>query len=265
MRLGAHLNAPCEVAGLRMENGFHVIVLTDDSEIPTRAVIVASGARYQRLAVDDLERFEGSGVYYAATDLEARVCTGLPVVVVGGGNSAGQAAIYLAQQGSQVSIAIRRGDLTETMSRYLIDRIEANPRIELLTRTEVREGDSHLDHVTVEHTTTGELRTMGCSGLFCFIGADPATAWLGGAVAPTIALHPHRPLASRRWSGARRSDPLPFETSVPGVLRWRCAPRLAQGVAAAVGEGSSAGGRCTTTWRRSFYRCAPVGAESTPS
>ena len=79
MRLGAHLNAPCEVAGLRVENGFQVIVLADDSEIPTRAVIVASGARYQRLAVDDLERFEGAGVYYAATDLEARVCTGLPV------------------------------------------------------------------------------------------------------------------------------------------------------------------------------------------
>ena len=89
MRLGARLNAPCEVAGLRVEHGFHVIVLADGSEIPCRAVIVASGARYRRLAVDDLERFEGAGVYYAATDIEARICGGFDVIVVGGGNSAG--------------------------------------------------------------------------------------------------------------------------------------------------------------------------------
>ena len=89
-----------------------MIGLADGSEIPARAVIVASGARYQRLAVDDLEEFEGAGVYYAATDLEARVCSGFDVIVVGGGNSAGQAAIYLAQQGSRVSIAIRRDDLS---------------------------------------------------------------------------------------------------------------------------------------------------------
>ncbi len=201
MRLGAHLNAPCEVAGLRVEDGFQVLMLGDDSEIPTRAVIIASGARYQRLAVDDLERFEGAGVYYAATDLEARVCTGLPVIVVGGGNSAGQAAIYLAQQGSQVSIAIRRDDLTASMSRYLIDRIEADPRIELLTRTEVRalEGDSHLDHVTVEHTATGELRTIGCSGLVLLHRCRPRhrmAGWRGRA--RRSRLHPHRPLASRR-------------------------------------------------------------------
>ena len=109
-RLGARLNSPCSVAGLRVEHGFHVVELADGSEVPTRAVIVASGARYRRLAVDDLERFEGAGVYYAATDLEARICTGSEVIVVGGGNSAGQAAIYLAQQGSRVSIAIRRRD-----------------------------------------------------------------------------------------------------------------------------------------------------------
>ena len=108
MRLGARLNAPCEVAGLRVDEGFHVVMLADGSEISTRAVIVASGARYRRLDVDDLERFEGAGVYYAATDLEARVCRGFGVVVVGGGNSAGQAAVYMAQQGSPVSLVVRR-------------------------------------------------------------------------------------------------------------------------------------------------------------
>ncbi len=138
MRLGARLNAPCEVAGLRTEAGFHVIVLADGSEIPTRAVIVASGARYRRLAVDDLERFEGAGVYYAATDLEARVCDGSSVLVIGGGNSAGQAALYLAQSNCAVTLAIRRDDLTQSMSRYLIERIEADPKIELLDRRRSR-------------------------------------------------------------------------------------------------------------------------------
>src|SRR5580693_2149824 len=129
MRLGARLNSPCEVAGLRVDAGFHVVVLRDGSEIPTRAVIVASGARYQRLPVEDLSRFEGAGVYYAATDLEARVCSGTSVVIVGGGNSAGQAAIYLAQHNCMVTIAIRRDDLRQSMSQYLIERIEADPKI----------------------------------------------------------------------------------------------------------------------------------------
>ncbi|MGZ4705438.1 MAG: FAD-dependent oxidoreductase, partial [Acidimicrobiales bacterium] len=119
-RLGARLNAPCEVAGLRVEHGFHVVELADHSEIPCRAVIVATGARYQRLAVDDLERFEGAGVFYAATDLEARICSGFDVIVVGGGNSAGQAAIYLAQQRCRVSLVVRRDSLQPTMSHYLI-------------------------------------------------------------------------------------------------------------------------------------------------
>ncbi|MDX6410109.1 MAG: thioredoxin reductase, partial [Gaiellaceae bacterium] len=181
-RLGARLNAPCPVAGLRVEHGFVVVELADGSEVPSRSVIVASGARYQRLAVDDLERFEGAGVYYAATDMEARECSAAAVIVVGGGNSAGQAAIYLAQLGNRVSICIRGEHLTKSMSNYLIERIDADPRIEVLTATEVRvlEGERHLERVTVEHTPTGARRSLECTGLFCFIGADPATEWLGG-------------------------------------------------------------------------------------
>jgi thioredoxin reductase (NADPH) len=243
MRLGARLNAPCEVAGLRAETGFHVVVLSDGSEIPTRAVIVASGARYRRLAVEDLERFEGAGVYYAATDLEARVCDGRPVLVIGGGNSAGQAAIYLGQHNCKVTIAIRRGDLTESMSQYLIERIEADPKIELLTGIEVRAlaGRDHLDEVTLSHTATGEQQTVPCSGLFCFIGASPATAWLGDSVL----LDRDRFVLTDRHLPAPLTagvpEPLPFETSMPGVF---AAGDVRHGslkrVAAAVGEGSSA-------------------------
>src|SRR5713101_311199 len=246
-RLGARLNAPCEVAGLRVEAGFQVIVLADGSEIPSRTVIIATGARYQRLAVDDLERFEGAGVYYAATDLEARACGAQPVVVVGGGNSAGQAALYLAQQGSRVSIVIRSDDLTHSMSQYLVERIDAEPRIEVFTETQVRAlaGGAHLDHVVLEYTPTGERRTVDCAGLFCFIGADPATAWLGD----TLELDPKgfiltdRSLPDPITSGPRFAtcNPLPFETSVPGVF---AAGDTRSGslklVAAAVGEGSSA-------------------------
>jgi thioredoxin reductase (NADPH) len=243
MRLGARLNAPCEVAGLRVEAGFHVVVLRDGSEIPTRAVIVASGASYRRLAVADLERFEGAGVYYAATDLEARVCGGNSVLVIGGGNSAGQAAIYLAQSNCRVTIAIRRGDLFQSMSQYLIARIDADPNIDLMSNVEVQSlaGAERLEQVTLRHTITGEEQTLPCAGLFCFIGALPATAWMKDCVlldGDGFVLT-DRQLPATVTEG--RSPALPFETSVPGVF---AAGDVRHGsmkrVAAAVGEGSSA-------------------------
>jgi thioredoxin reductase (NADPH) len=246
-RLGARLHAPCEVVGLRAERGFHVVVLADGSEIAARAVIIASGVRYRRLAVADLERFEGSGVYYAATELEARLCRGATVAVVGGGNSAGQAAIFLSQQAGRVLLVVRRRELVETMSHYLIARIEADPRIEVLTHTEVRglAGDGHLEAITLEHTATGQRETVRCGGLFSFIGAIPATNWLRGCVSldRNGFVRTDRSLADDDVNdevfGDR--DPLPFETSQPGVfavgdVRLGSMKR----VATAVGEGSSA-------------------------
>jgi thioredoxin reductase (NADPH) len=242
MRLGARLNAPCEVASLRTEAGFHVIVLGDGSEIPTRAVIVASGARYRRLAVEDLERFEGAGVYYAATDLEARVCDGSSVLVIGGGNSAGQAALYLAQSNCTVTLAIR-DDLTQSMSRYLIARIDADPKIELLTGVEVDAlaGEGRLEEVTLRDAGGERRRTVPCAGLFCFIGASPATGWLGEGV---LLDEDGFVLTDRQLTALPNDGPagrLPFETSVAGVF---AAGDVRHGsmkrVAAAVGEGSSA-------------------------
>ena len=246
-RLGARLNVPCEATGLRPEHGFHVVTLSDGSELPCRTVIVASGARYRRLTVVDLQRFEGAGVYYAATDLEARICSGNDVIVVGGGNSAGQAAIYLSQQGCKVIIAIRRDDLSQTMSRYLIERIDASPRIEVLGNTEVRAlaGRDRLERVTLEHTPTSTTTIVPCGGLFCFIGAEPATEWLIGAIALDTRgfILTDRDLtdgdaANPPFAGR---DLLPFETSMIGVF---AAGDVRHGslkrVAAAVGEGSSA-------------------------
>ncbi len=246
-RLGAWLVSPCEVSALRVEEGFLVVSLADQSEIPGRAAIIATGARYQRLAIPELERFEGNGVYYAATDLEARSCRDSDVLVVGGGNSAGQAALYLCQGGCRVSIAIRRSDLSASMSSYLVDRIRVEGRITVLTDTEVRglEGDTHLEAVTLEHTPSGDRRTTPCAALFCFIGAEPATSWLGNRVAldpkgfvltdrslPEPALH--HPIYSGR-------DPLPFETSAPGIFAvGDVRAGSMKRVASAVGEGSSA-------------------------
>ncbi len=247
IRLGARLNSPCEVAGLRLEDGFHVVVLADGSEIPTRAIIVATGARYRRLEVEDLERFEGSGVYYAATELEARVCRGFNTVVVGGGNSAGQAAIFMAQQGSPVSLIVRRRALVETMSQYLISRIEADDRIQVLQHTEVRGlgGVDHLEEVTLEDNETGERRVVPCQGLFCFIGAIPATAWLGGCVlldrSGFVVTDRSLPEAIATGQDFGGRDPLPFETSIPGVFAvGDVRSGSLKRVAAAVGEGSSA-------------------------
>ncbi len=243
MRLGARLNSPCEVIGLRSEASFHVVVLRDGSEVPTRAVIVASGARYRRLDVEDLERFEGAGVYYAATDLEVRVCSGTPVLVIGGGNSAGQAAIYLAQNNCSVTIAIRREDLAQSMSQYLIERIDADPKIDLMTGVEVQalSGRDHLEGATLAHKQSGREHEVACAGLFCFIGARPATAWLGDSV---LLDSDGFILTDRQLPGsldAEAARALPFETSRLGVF---AAGDVRHGsmkrVAAAVGEGSSA-------------------------
>jgi thioredoxin reductase (NADPH) len=246
-RLGAWLVSPCEVTGLRVEDGFHVITLTDESEIPCRSVIVATGARYQRLDITNLELFEGNGVFYAATDLESRSCAGCDVVVVGGGNSAGQAAIFLSQSGCNVSIVIRRSDLSDSMSSYLIDRIDADPRIRVVPETEVRalEGGGHLEEVTVEHGPTGERRVMDCAAVFCFIGAVPATSWLD----ESIVLDPKGFVLTDRSLDQEalldpvfeRRRPLPFESSAPGVFAvGDVRSNSMKRVASAVGEGSSA-------------------------
>ena len=142
-KFGAHLTAPCAATSLREQAGHLVVGLADGTEVVGRAVIVATGARYRRLEVDRLDEFECNGVYYAATPIEARECEQSPVVVVGGGNSAGQAALMLAESGSPVTLAIRGPDVNASMSRYLVDRIDAHQRIDVQTNTKVTELEGH--------------------------------------------------------------------------------------------------------------------------
>ena len=184
-KFGARLTVPARATALESDDGRHRIHLDDGSELLTRTVMIATGKRYRRLPVPRLEEFEGASVYYAATQVEAQLCAGDPVAVVGGGNSAGQAAEFLSRQVTQVHLVVREAALTEFMSRYLSSRIERNPKIDVLLETEIREleGDDVLEALVVENTATGERRRIVARAMFIFIGAEPQSDWLDGELA----------------------------------------------------------------------------------
>jgi thioredoxin reductase (NADPH) len=245
-KFGAFLSAPCAAVAMREEAGHLMVELSDGSVVAGRAVIAATGARYRRLEVERLSEFESTSVYYAATELEARQCAGDRVIVVGGGNSAGQAAVFLADQDSPVTVIIRGADLGASMSRYLVDRLETHPGIDVLRQTTVvgLEGEQSLQAARVDGP--GGETTLPCAALFSFIGAEPASGWLSGCAALDDSgfVLTDRALVEvqldQRWTTLGRA-PLPFETSYPGLfavgdLRSGSTKR----VAAAVGEGSAA-------------------------
>jgi thioredoxin reductase (NADPH) len=244
-KFGASLTAPCTAVSLGHRAGHLIVQLSDGSEVAGRAVIAATGASYRRLEASRLSDFEGNGVFYAATEMEARICGTSPVVIVGGGNSAGQAAIFLSQNGCAVTLVIRGTDLGRDMSSYLIERIDADSNITLRTQTTIvaLEGDETLRAIHLDGPD-GEV-VVPCAGLFSFIGADPSSGWLTGCAVlddsgfvPTdLSLAPDQ--LGQEWESLDRS-PLPFETSHPGLfaigdLRSGSMKR----VATAVGEGSA--------------------------
>lgn len=239
-RLGAQITSPCSVERIEAVCDGYRLGLGDGAVIMARAVVIALGVQYRKLPLDRLAEFEGAGVYYAATELEARVCGSNPVTVIGGGNSAGQAAIHLGQQGAPVTIAIRGADLTASMSTYLIDRIDAAANITVAPFTEVvaLHGDTRLTEVTLRDNRTGVEIRQPCAGLFSFIGAVPFTEWLAGFVE----LDDHGfVLTGSELAGRVDFDPLPFETSRPGVFAaGDVRASSMKRVAAAVGDGSSA-------------------------
>jgi len=184
-KFGARIIVPAEATALERKTYYHVIRLDGDEVVRAKAVVVATGARYRRLDVPRLEEFEGVSVHYAATELEAAMCVADPVVIVGGGNSAGQATVFLAGRVLRVLLVVRSPDLRQDMSRYLADRVERTPRVEIATNSEVRElvGDRALEAVVVENNKTGEQRRIDARAIFVFIGAEPHAGWLGGQLA----------------------------------------------------------------------------------
>jgi thioredoxin reductase (NADPH) len=247
-KFGARIMVSAEVIQLESDSGHHLLRLADQASVIARAVVLATGARYRRLAVPGIESFEGNGVYYAATIQEALICGTGPVVIVGGGNSAGQAAIFLASRVSRVYVVIRGDDLNASMSRYLVDQIRQHPRVTVRSCTEIREvhGDGVLTAVVTEDKRTGERHSIQTRALFVFIGAVPNTSWLAGAI--ELDDHGYVPTGPAALysdtdgnQGRTQRQPMMLETSRPGVF---AAGDVRSGsvkrVASAVGEGSMA-------------------------
>ena len=220
--------------------------LSDGEVVQARTIVIATGARYRKLDVPELSRFEGGGIFYSATHMEGQSCKEEEVAIVGGGNSAGQAAVFLSGIASRVHVVVRGPSLAESMSRYLIQRIESSRNVELRTRTRIDslEGGDRLERIRWRHVETGEFETRPIRNLFCMTGADPNTAWLQGClvldeksfVKTGADLRPEE-LAEAHWSLARR--PYLMETSIPGVFAvGDVRSSSVKRVASAVGEGS---------------------------
>jgi thioredoxin reductase (NADPH) len=247
-KFGAQMLIAKEAQGLACVRRPYALKFEDDEEVPARTVVIATGAQYRKLSLENLSRFEGAGVYYGATHLESQLCGGEEVVIVGGGNSAGQAAVFLAQTARRVYVLVRSNGLAKSMSRYLVRRIEESPNIELRTDTEMiaLSGSDHLEAMEWRNNKSSKVEKHKIGALFSMIGAVPNSAWVEGCVArdgagfiKTGSDLSKEDLERAKWPLARA--PYLLETSLPGVfavgdIRGGNVKR----VASAVGEGSIA-------------------------
>jgi thioredoxin reductase (NADPH) len=236
------------VVRLRCDQRPYQVQLDGGDALSTRVIVIASGAQYNKLRLDNLAEFEGKGIYYGATYIESQLCGGEEVAVVGGGNSAGQAAVFMSQTARKVHMLVRSGELSSTMSRYLIQRLTENPQIELHWNTEITalEGKECLERVTWRNRKTNESETRSVGHVFVMTGASPRTEWLRGCLAlddkgfiltgrdlETTSLPDDHP----KWPLHR--SPYMLETSLPGVFAVGDArANNVKRVASAVGEGA---------------------------
>jgi thioredoxin reductase (NADPH) len=247
-RFGVEIITPLEVKGVRIEGPYRILNLSNDSEISSHTIIIAVGLAYNKLDVPGVEELTGRGVYYGASMTEANFCTDQGVMIVGAGNSAGQAALYLAKFASKVTILVRGESLGQKMSQYLVQRIEALDNIVVRVETEVAgvKGEGHLESVAFRNRRSGEEETEQAVALFIFIGAQPCTDWLKGVVEMDergFVLSGPQLMENSKLPASWPMDRQPFllETSVPGIfvvgdVRSGSVKR----VASAVGEGSIA-------------------------
>jgi thioredoxin reductase (NADPH) len=245
-KFGARITVPCTVRSLGIDGGERIVTLADETRLRARCVLIATGVSYRRLDIPNFADFEAAGIYYAATEMEARLCRGEDVVVVGGGNSAGQAIVHLAKYARRVHVLLRKHDLGASMSRYLVDRVEGLENVTIHRGCAVSglEGNGHLNAVQISNGATASRR-LQTSSLFLFIGADANTDWLRGCVeldrkgfVLTGSDLPAGTAESDRWRSTGRA-PFLLETSLPGVF---AAGDVRSGsvkrCASAVGEGS---------------------------
>lgn len=247
-RFGVEIITPQEVMGVRVEDPYRIVELADGSEINCHALMIATGVAWRKLDVPGLEALTGAGVYYGAAQAEALSCSGEDVYIVGGANSAGQAAMYFSKYARKITMLVRGDSLAKSMSQYLIDQISATDNIAVQVHSSVVEakGETSLEAITIANTITGEKETVPATSLFIFIGALPRTDWLDGVVerdkqgfimSGADLMRDHR--RPRGWAVDR--DPFLLETSVPGIfvagdVRYGSVKRVASGV----GEGSIA-------------------------
>ncbi len=247
-RFGVELLAPQEAISVRVEGPYRIVTLADGSELSCHALIVATGVTWRKFDVPGIERLTGAGVYYGAAMTEALACSGEDVYIVGGANSAGQAAMYFSKYAHKVTMLVRSDSLAKSMSQYLIDQISAtdNITVQLHSRVVEVKGETSLEAISIANTVTGEKQTVAATSLFIFIGAQPHTDWLNGLVerdkqgfilsGSDLMRNRCRP---RGWALDR--EPFLLETSVPGIfvtgdVRYGSVKR----VACAVGEGAIA-------------------------
>jgi len=237
-----------EATGIRTEGPYRIIKLADDSEFSCHSLMIATGVQWRRLDAPGIDRLQGAGVYYGGGATEAISCAGEIVYVVGGANSAGQAAMNFAKHAEKVFILVRGSSLSSTMSQYLIDQIKETPKIQVWAHASISEvhGDTHLEEISVMCSDTGKIERVPANSVFIFIGALPRTDWLAGVVerddrgflltGPDLIVNGERP---KGWTLER--DPYLLETNVPGIfavgdVRHGSVKRVASGV----GEGSVA-------------------------
>jgi thioredoxin reductase (NADPH) len=245
-KFGAKIMVAHSVARLDCARRPYKVILDNGNKIAARSVVIASGAQYNKPPILNLPQFEGRGIYYGATYMESQLCEGEDVVVVGGGNSAGQAAVFLSQTAHKVYMLVRSGNLSDSMSRYLIQRIEENPGIELHFKTEIvgLEGDAQLERVTWKDKATGETTVHNIRHVFIMAGASPRTEWLKGCLALDnrgfiLTGRDLNGAAASTWKLSR--SPQMLETSLPGIFAVGDARSgSVKRVASAVGEGSIA-------------------------
>jgi thioredoxin reductase (NADPH) len=234
MKFGTRFAMPRRVAKLeRLEDGSFCATFDNGRRVRGQAVVVATGVQYRRLPIERLEAFEGAGVYYAATEIEARYCRNAETIIIGGGNSAGQAAMYLSRSARHVRLLVRGQSLATSMSRYLSSRLEADPAISIEYGTEVTalHGGDHLDAVTIRNVADGTTRTISTCAVFVMVGAAPNTGWLSGLVE----LDSHGFVLTGDAIGASS----PYASSHPGIFAvGDVRANSVKRVAASVGEGS---------------------------
>jgi thioredoxin reductase (NADPH) len=248
LRFGTEILTPKEVKTISIQDGYKITELTDGSVIHSKTIVIATGVAYKKLEIEGIDKFAGAGVYYGAASVEANACRNEDIFIVGGGNSACQAALYMSKFAKEVNIVIRKEALSQTAANYLVENIRRTPNIKIISSTDVIacQGTSVLESVTLRHCATGEQKTLPAKALFIYIGTKPGTEWLKGLVLTDekgfvftgAELQKQRDF---RVNWKLKRDPLLSETNVPGIFATGDVRFGAMtGISAAVGEGAMA-------------------------